>query len=107
MLRRRTVSRLTAAAALAPLAAQAQGASPFTRIAFASCAAQSRPQPIWEAILTWKPELFIFMGDNVYGDSHSSGAPALRRAYDKAREIEPYARLMRTVPYLTIWDDHD
>ena len=41
---------------------------PLTRIAFGSCAYQERPQPIWAAVIAYRPELFIFAGDNVYGD---------------------------------------
>ena len=46
----------------------AQSAPPLTRIAFGSCAHQERPQLIWEAVLQYRPELFLFLGDNVYGD---------------------------------------
>ncbi|HYC66572.1 MAG TPA: hypothetical protein VEC14_17710, partial [Reyranellaceae bacterium] len=61
MLRRRAVSQLVAASALAPLAAEAQQSPALTRIAFGSCMHQARPQPIWEAILAYRPELFLFM----------------------------------------------
>ena len=57
---------LAAAAALAPVSAGAQGRLPLSRIAFGSCADQVKPQPIWDAILAYQPELFIFAGDNVY-----------------------------------------
>jgi alkaline phosphatase D len=107
MLRRRTVSQLMSAAALSPVAAGAQGAAPLTRIAFGSCMHQGRPQPIWDSVLAYKPELFLFMGDNVYGDFASSSATQLKDAYAKARAIESYATLKRTVPHLAIWDDHD
>src|SRR5688572_33451122 len=29
-----------------------------------SCAKQSKDQPIWDAVLATKPELFVFLGDN-------------------------------------------
>ena len=38
------------------------------RIAFGSCCDQDKPQPIWDAIIETQPELFIFLGDNIYGD---------------------------------------
>ena len=41
----------------------------LTRIAFGSCARESDPQPIWDAIVAGRPELFIFTGDNIYGDT--------------------------------------
>ena len=42
---------------------------PLSRISFGSCAKQDKPQPIWDAVVAGKPELFIFLGDNIYGDS--------------------------------------
>ena len=48
--------------------AWAQDTHAMTRIAFGSCADEEKLQPIWDAVLAYKPELFIFAGDNVYGD---------------------------------------
>ena len=48
-----------AAAALAPSAVKAQGRPPLTRIAFGSCADQAKPQPIWDAVLAYKPDGFF------------------------------------------------
>ena len=42
--------------------------APLTRIAFGSCADEENLQPIWHAVLGYRPELFLFTGDNVYGD---------------------------------------
>jgi alkaline phosphatase D len=63
MFHRRTLGQLMAAAALAPAALSAQARRPLTRIAFGSCAEQADSQPIWDAILAYKPELFIFAGE--------------------------------------------
>jgi alkaline phosphatase D len=65
------------------------------------------PQPIWDAVLAWRPELFVFMGDNVYGDFNSADATGLREAYAATRQIAGYQKLRETVPHLAIWDDHD
>ena len=43
----------------------------MARIAFGSCANQNAPQPIWDAVLAYRPEVFLFVGDNVYGDGPS------------------------------------
>ncbi len=107
MFRRRTLARLVAAASLFPSAAAAQSTPPLSRIAFGSCADQNQPQPIWDAILAWRPDLFIFAGDNVYGDFKTADAAPLKRAYATAASVPGYAQLMATVPYLAIWDDHD
>jgi alkaline phosphatase D len=41
----------------------------LTRIAFGSCARQDKPQPIWDAVIATKPDLFLLLGDNIYGDT--------------------------------------
>jgi alkaline phosphatase D len=90
-----------------PAAADAQDRVPLTRIAFGSCADQEQPQPIWDAVLAYKPELFIFAGDNVYGDSTGPDLSQLKAAYAKAARLDGYNRLRRAVRHLAIWDDHD
>jgi alkaline phosphatase D len=91
---------------LCPLPAAAQEA-PLTRIAFGSCAHQAKPQPIWDAVLDYRPELFIFAGDNVYGDVTSAAMTELEAAYAMAAGIKGYARVREAVPVLAVWDDHD
>ncbi len=100
---------LTAALRIAGLAtpACAQGQAPLTRIAFGSCAHQDQPQPIWDAVLRYQPDLFIFAGDNVYGDLTPGARNGLREAYAKAAGIEGYRTLRARVPVLATWDDHD
>jgi phosphodiesterase/alkaline phosphatase D-like protein len=38
------------------------------RIVFGSCAIQWMEQPIWNSISDTKPDLFLFIGDAIYGD---------------------------------------
>jgi alkaline phosphatase D len=106
MLLRRTLAQLMAAATLLPAGLSAQ-ARPLTRIAFGSCAEQADQQPIWDAILAYKPELFIFAGDNVYGDFSTADAGPLRKAYATANAIAGYNKLRDSVSHLAVWDDHD
>lgn len=81
---------------------------PVTRIAFGSCANEEMPQPIWDAVLAYKPDVFVFAGDNVYGDHGRKGMDGLRDAYAAARRIAGYEAVRRTVPtVLATWDDHD
>lgn len=79
--------------------------SPLTRIAIGSCAREDQPQPIWEHILDAKPELFLFTGDNIYGDSHDM--TVLKAKYDKLAAIPGFAKLRKQMPILATWDDHD
>ena len=88
-------------------AARAADGPPLTRIAFGSCAHQDKPQPIWDAVLDYRPELFIFAGDNVYGDLTPGAETPLTEAYAKAAMIPGQQALRARVPVLAVWDDHD
>ena len=75
------------------------------RIAFGSCAEGAVPQPIWEAVLAADPDLFIFLGDNIYGDTRE---PAVLSAKYAQFAAQPgFKRLRDRVPVLATWDDHD
>jgi alkaline phosphatase D len=77
----------------------------LTRIAFGSCARQDKEQPIWQAIEATSPELFLFLGDNIYGDTRDMALLAARYRMLGDRKTHQRARSrMRT---LAIWDDHD
>ncbi len=89
------------------LAATAAEQRPLTRIAFGSCADQNHQQPIWGRIFAYDPELFIFAGDNVYGDDRSGTLKELRGAHARAAKIPAIRRLRATRPVLATWDDHD
>ena len=102
---RQIASALVLCALLAPAAAAQD--PPLTRIAFASCANQTKPQPIWEAVLDYRPELLIFAGDNVYGDVTSAAMAELEAAYARAATIEGYRKIREAAPVLATWDDHD
>jgi hypothetical protein len=74
-------------------------------IAFGSCARQTKPQPIWDAVLATAPDLFVFLGDNVYGDT--TDMAELRRAYALLAAQPGFQRLRATTPVVATWDDHD
>jgi len=95
---------LMIAISLATAAAEQQ---PLTRIAFGSCADQNHQQPIWSRIFAYDPDLFIFAGDNVYGDDRSGTLSELQGAYARAAKIPAIRRLRATRPVLATWDDHD
>src|SRR5829696_9059008 len=106
-MRRHRLATLALLAAALAAPAPAQETAPLTRIAFGSCADQDRPQPIWDAVLAYRPELFLFAGDNVYGDSRSEDLRELGEAYARTAVVDGYQRLLREVPHLATWDDHD
>lgn len=78
---------------------------PLSRISFGSCARQNQPQPIWDSVVATKPELFLFIGDNIYGDSEDMDV--LRAKYQQLGNQPGYKKLTQTCPILATWDDHD
>lgn len=76
-----------------------------TTIAFGSCSDQKRPQPLWDDILAQKPQAWIWLGDNIYGDSESMDT--LKAKYDKQKSNPVYDRLRKSTSVLGVWDDHD
>jgi len=91
--------------ALLLLAVSVQAQEPLSRIAFGSCANEHRPQPVWKAINETKPQLFIFMGDNVYADS--ADPAKLKESYDLLASIPDFSELRENTPIVATWDDHD
>ena len=78
------------------------------KISCGSCLTQEKDQPIWKSILREKSDIFIFMGDNVYGDNkNNSGLDLLKKAYEKQKIKIPFKKLKETNEIFSIWDDHD
>ena len=87
--------------ACATLAAE----TPLTSITFGSCCQQNRPQPIWETIVAIKPQLFLFIGDTIYGDS--ADMTVLKAKYDKLDTQPGFKKLRSSCTVMGTWDDHD
>ena len=78
---------------------------PLDVIAFGSCNRQDEPQPLWEPIISHEPDLFIWLGDNIYGDTDSM--EIMKEKYDLQNAIPAYQKLKASTPIVGIWDDHD
>ena len=74
-------------------------------IAFGSCLKETRPQPIWEAVLEANPDVFVMLGDNIYGDTRDM--VKLRQKWRTLDEVPGFRRLRSECRLLAIWDDHD
>ncbi|MFK7907714.1 MAG: alkaline phosphatase D family protein [Chitinophagales bacterium] len=74
-------------------------------IAFGSCNNQKKPQPLWKDILAYNPDLWIWLGDNIYGDSED--AEFMKKQYDLQSKVKDYQKLVAYSPIVGIWDDHD
>ncbi|MGI8942781.1 MAG: alkaline phosphatase D family protein [Qipengyuania sp.] len=82
----------------------------LTHFAFGSCNHQSRGQHMWAQILAKNPQLFMLIGDNVYGDTNwdgDAGLGTLRAAYAEQSAHPEFQAFRAAVPMLTTWDDHD
>jgi alkaline phosphatase D len=75
------------------------------RIAFGSCARQDLAQPIWNAISNAEPDIFVFLGDNIYADTEDMSVMAEK--YRLLANRPEFARFRSRVPILATWDDHD
>jgi len=75
------------------------------RMAFGSCNRQDAPQPLWKPILADHPDIWIWMGDNIYGDSPVMDT--LRAKYARQNANPDYQLLKASTPIIGVWDDHD
>lgn len=58
-----------------------------------------------ETIAGLKPDVFIWMGDNIYGDSEDMAV--LGKKYQQVLDNVEYLRIRETSHILATWDDHD
>jgi alkaline phosphatase D len=100
-----STSLVVAQAPLGPPEADPQVNGPISRIAFGSCQTQDEPLPILNTVLQWDPELFIYLGDNIYGDTDDM--KVLEAKYAKLNNKPEFQQLRAKVPTIATWDDHD
>lgn len=86
----------------------------LTRIAVGSCSEETEPLPILAAVAETKPDLFLYIGDNVYGDARPTEPefadptlPKLRQAYADLNLNAHFAAFNMAAPMLATWNDHD
>ncbi|MGZ0173226.1 MAG: alkaline phosphatase D family protein [Planctomycetales bacterium] len=95
-----TISQLVIGSKVAPA-----DEVPLSRISFGSCAKQNQPQPIWDVIVETDPELFLMIGDNIYGDTQDM--KLLWEKYQLLGAQPGFQKLRKHCPVLATWDDHD
>jgi alkaline phosphatase D len=74
-------------------------------IAFGSCGHQNDPQPVLEQIAALHPDLFIYLGDNIYSDTYSMDT--LRMNYGILGAKAEFQKLKASTKIIATWDDHD
>ncbi|MCB0311042.1 MAG: alkaline phosphatase family protein [Bdellovibrionales bacterium] len=79
--------------------------NPSLKIAFGSCIKPFSKQPFWNQVIAQDPDIFVFLGDNVYADAQS---PAhLAASYAALAANAGLKRLKENVEIIATWDDHD
>ncbi len=74
-------------------------------IAFGSCADEDNTHLMWRYIIANQPDLWIWLGDIIYGDSDDP--IKLRNDYAELNNKAEYQKLKAACPTIGTWDDHD
>ncbi len=77
----------------------------ITKIAFGSCAHEADAQPVLSVAASYNPNLFIYLGDNIYGDTDNMDT--LKAKYAMLAARPEFKQLTGSTKTLAIWDDHD
>ncbi|GEB72924.1 alkaline phosphatase D [Pseudoalteromonas carrageenovora] len=76
-----------------------------SKILFGSCGHQDKDIPIFNTINKEQGDLFIFLGDNIYGDTNDM--TVLANKYQKLGAKPGFKALKEQTPIIAMWDDHD
>ncbi|MFK8047038.1 MAG: alkaline phosphatase D family protein [Halioglobus sp.] len=85
-----------------------------SRIAFGSCAFQSLDQPIFNAVVKAEPDMYLSLGDAIYGDYDIATKTVfevtpqtLRRDWQVLADSPDWRNLVAHIPVMSTWDNHD
>lgn len=84
----------------------------ISRIAFGSCAFQWVEQPIFRAVVAAEPDLYLSLGDAIYGDFDGENTfdvtpESLWEEWQKLADQPDWQHLIANVPVMATWDNHD
>jgi alkaline phosphatase D len=74
-------------------------------IAFGSCNKQNKENVLWKEIKKNKPDVWLWGGDNIYADTDNMDT--LRKNYQTLKNQKGYLALVKDLPVMATWDDHD
>lgn len=75
------------------------------KLAFGSCGHENDDQPVLALAADLKPDAFIFLGDNIYGDTYSMDT--LKMKYQMLVDKPEFKKLKSATTLFAVWDDHD
>lgn len=90
---------------LLPVNGQKKLSRPAFKIAFGSCLDQNLEIKIWKSILNKGPNIWIWLGDNIYKDTVDMKEK--QSAYEIQKTNLDYQELKKKTKVLGVWDDHD
>lgn len=84
----------------------------ISRIAFGSCTKQWQHQPIWNAVIAERPDLFLFLGDAIYADTDGTTAwtvskEQLQGEWNRLADKPEFTAARAAFPFMATWDNHD
>jgi alkaline phosphatase D len=82
-----------------------QGTENVTKITFGACGDQHYPQPVLDLAARQNPDIFIYLGDNIYSDTYEMDT--LKANYNMLGAKPEFQRLKAAAPIVATWDDHD
>lgn len=74
-------------------------------ITFGSCSHEYDRKQMWSKVIEQKPDLWIWGGDIIYGDTQDMNV--LRNKYNQQKKHKDYQKLLKTCQIIGVWDDHD
>lgn len=77
----------------------------ISTIVIGSCALQSGPQDYWNTLNAENPELFLFIGDNIYADNLNYRK--LKKQYSRLGKSKGFQQMRKNALIMAVWDDHD
>ncbi|MDX1681375.1 MAG: alkaline phosphatase D family protein [Akkermansiaceae bacterium] len=81
-------------------------AKAITKISFGACNDPRKGEsPMYEAILKHEPDVFVWLGDNIYGDTEDM--ELFKTKYDELGAQPGFQKLREATTMLATWDDHD
>ena len=85
--------------------AQNSAINTLQSIAFGSCSHQDKKQKILYSVIKQSPDIFIYLGDNIYGDSKY--ITVIKDKYATLGAKKEFQALKSKCKVLATWDDHD
>lgn len=76
------------------------------RVAIIGCHQQPRPAPALERYVAAKPDVVLWVGDNVYADTKDDPSH-IQRCYEVLESKPGFKELRDRSVFLATWDDHD